>query len=571
MSFFRAFGWVPAAAILLGATACQKCPLSSNAAPPPQGGSAAPSTVSAGALPALAKSAEPSSFEAVARHLDFGGGFLLYLSTESFLKAASTKLNEMVPLFLSVAKNAGTDKAQAEAIWKSVSRVTAQSGIDEISGLGMSSIALEPGFYQTKSLLHHYEGKGNGFLWKMSGGKAQALDLVPYLPAQTAFAGSSDLTLVPLWEALVREAGNNQALAQGIQAVTMGLELQSGLKLEKLLSGIGPNYSVVLTLDPAHMTTVPAGDKALTIPEPALAIVVQVQDESLLNRVDQETAKIPGIIKKDTNELKLRVIPVPLPFPFLHPAVAWKSGMLIVTSNEALIHEMLEIKAGKKTGLAALPEYKKLTAGLPPSVSGFQFIAPIFQKTMMQVQMAQMQQNAGVQDPAMKQIMEYMIGSAPSQWAVGVAQNTPEGWLSIGRGSIGPTQLATAALALPAGVMAGIAVPNFTRAKGRSEASRILEDARMIDATVDQWAIEHNKKSGIQPTTDDIKAYLKTGSELWKNANSHPGKTTIPSSVAGMPDLLIPAVDSAAIIPRSIFEKFRDTCPEEFWKPFLKN
>ena len=39
-------------------------------------------------------------------------------------------------------------------------------------------------------------------------------------------------------------------------------------------------------------------------------------------------------------------------------------------------------------------------------------------------------------------------------------------------------------------LLAAIAVPGFLRARKRSQASKILNDLRMIDSAVDQYAIE---------------------------------------------------------------------------------
>jgi hypothetical protein len=38
------------------------------------------------------------------------------------------------------------------------------SGIQDATGLGLSSVEIEPGLYRNKALLHHYPGKGDGFL-----------------------------------------------------------------------------------------------------------------------------------------------------------------------------------------------------------------------------------------------------------------------------------------------------------------------------------------------------------------------------------------------------------------------
>src|SRR5208282_5269733 len=64
-------------------------------------------------------------------------------------------------------------------------------------------------------------------------------------------------------------------------------------------------------------------------------------------------------------------------------------------------------------------------------------------------------------------------------------------------------------------LLASIAVPNFLRARKRSEATRIMEDLRQLDGAMDMYAMENSKTSGMNPNFTDLKAYIKTGTTLY--------------------------------------------------------
>src|SRR5687767_15324988 len=69
-------------------------------------------------------------------------------------------------------------------------------------------------------------------------------------------------------------------------------------------------------------------------------------------------------------------------------------------------------------------------------------------------------------------------------------------------------------------LLAAIAVPNFLRARKRSQATRVLEDLRMIDSALDQYAIETNKSGGTNVTWTALRAYVKQGSTLYNSAGT---------------------------------------------------
>jgi type IV pilus assembly protein PilA len=70
------------------------------------------------------------------------------------------------------------------------------------------------------------------------------------------------------------------------------------------------------------------------------------------------------------------------------------------------------------------------------------------------------------------------------------------------------------------GLLAAIAVPSFIRARRRSQGTTVLNECRMIDGAIDQWALENNKTSGDTVTWADVTPYLKAGTRLANSSNS---------------------------------------------------
>jgi len=106
-------------------------------------------------------------------------------------------------------------------------------------------------------------------------------------------------------------------------------------------------------------------------------------------------------------------------------------------------------------------------------------------------------------------------------------------------------------------LLAAIAVPGFLRARKRSQASRILNDLRMIDSALDQYAIEHNKKSNDPVAVADWTDYVKKGSPLYNTGNSLLGTAYGTQTVD-----LIPRV------PTNDYNVLSDVAGTGFWSPY---
>lgn len=106
-------------------------------------------------------------------------------------------------------------------------------------------------------------------------------------------------------------------------------------------------------------------------------------------------------------------------------------------------------------------------------------------------------------------------------------------------------------------LLAAIAVPGFLRARKRSQASKILNDLRMIDGAVDQYAIETGRKTGDTVNVADWTNYLKKDTLLFTSGQDLFGD-----------DYGVQTVDSLPGVPSGAFTTLSDVADTTFWSPY---
>lgn len=65
------------------------------------------------------------------------------------------------------------------------------------------------------------------------------------------------------------------------------------------------------------------------------------------------------------------------------------------------------------------------------------------------------------------------------------------------------------------GLLAAIAIPNFVRARARSQATATLQEVKLVDEAKHQFAIEYNKPGNYTPKVAEIRPYLNPTSRLY--------------------------------------------------------
>jgi prepilin-type N-terminal cleavage/methylation domain-containing protein len=106
-------------------------------------------------------------------------------------------------------------------------------------------------------------------------------------------------------------------------------------------------------------------------------------------------------------------------------------------------------------------------------------------------------------------------------------------------------------------LLAAIAVPGFLRARKRSQASRILNDLRMIDSAVDQYAIETGRTTGATVAVADWTNYVKKNAILFNTGQSLLGS-----------DYGAQAVDTLPAVPSADYDTLSDVAGVGFWSPY---
>jgi prepilin-type N-terminal cleavage/methylation domain-containing protein len=106
-------------------------------------------------------------------------------------------------------------------------------------------------------------------------------------------------------------------------------------------------------------------------------------------------------------------------------------------------------------------------------------------------------------------------------------------------------------------LLAAIAVPGFLRARKRSQASKIINDLRLIDSAVDQYAIETTKKTGDPVAVSDWTNYLKKDTVLYTTGKDLFGD-----------DYGAQTVDTHVSVPAQAKANLSDVTDDSYWSPF---
>ncbi|MDP9003754.1 MAG: hypothetical protein M3N12_03075, partial [Verrucomicrobiota bacterium] len=387
-------------------------------------------------------------------------------------------------------------------VFSIVTDLVKKSGLEDVTGIGASSFALESGLHRNKVFIHHYKGKGTGFLWTAFGKAPHRLTALDLLPADTALAGFADVDLAQLI-GVVRQEIEQSGVAEAKQGLEMALlqfSAAAGISLDEVLQSLGGSMGIIVTLDISKNITVPVGGEGQTIPAPRLALVWEVKDDRIFKQVEKAVAPMPGLVRVDEPNLRMRTMPLPLPIMEVRPTAAQWGNYLIVASDDKLIRDIIAAQKDGK-GLKATPEFAKQSAGLPTEGNAFQIVTQLFADTWSRFQSGMMKSQSGMTQQQVAMMQKLVSFQNPSA-TYSVSGHLENGWLMVSKSNHGASRLIVAAVAVPVAIAAAVAMPAFAKARDQSKATKSLAQAKQIGLGCKMYAEDND--GTFPPTLDAL-------------------------------------------------------------------
>ena len=456
-------------------------------------------------------SAEKTSFNEVTAQLDSGGSLYGYLSTSQWLDGLSGRVNAWRDTVLSLPNFGPDEKSNVNKAFDFVTRFIRISGIESVSGIGVSGIALEKGFYQTKFVVQRDTNSEPRGIWTVFGKTPQPPGELDWLPADTVWTGFSDLDVAALWGAVAQEADRAgfAEVKSGIDQWKARVQQATGKGLDELLASLGGRCGAFVTLNETNKVSIPfPGGQTLEVPEPGLVILIKVKNDTLFDWFDRTLQANPQVVRSDEGDLRMRTLPVPLPVPMtLRPTVARQGDYLLLASNDELIRNMMAVKSGKSNGLKSTTEFKRLSQGMSIEGNSFAFVSQRLGNFVQQIQAAILSQAHGPGGgPPAALLQKFSSMSQPfASFAVG--RNTGQGWITVGHGSQQPANAVLLPLAVaPSAILAGMLLPALAKAKSKAQSIACVNNLKQIGLAARIYATDN--KDAFPPDFLSMKEIL---------------------------------------------------------------
>ena len=468
-----------------------------------------------------------TSFFEVDKRLDKGGNFYLYMSTETWFKKIQTLIEPLKDM-ISMSLDSEDKKQQFEKSWAAVNKFFDDSGISNLSGVGISSLPRANGNYTNKIFYHRYQEKGEDLFWKLFGTQSQPIKGLNLMPKDTALASYGDFDLNLLWkwiDDLVQTCGLPDVESK-FKEWKQQL-LSKNINIDELIASTAGEFGFLITVDQGvqYPHKLP-NETQISVPNIGVVTVVKTKNDSILQLVDRNLGENPNIIREDRDDFSMRTMPLPFPVPIkLRPSIGIYKDLLFIASNDDVIREVIDVYTGQKPGLTSVEEYKNLSQDLPSTGVGFSYISQKFNDTISQVisDGVLSKQDVKPQERAVTEaIMKLQYSTVMS--AVMQVQDNGIYYVSNSNSSIGDVMLLQM-IVVPGAILSGMALPALSKAREKARRINCAGNLKQIGLACLMYSGEHDGQfpDNLSPLGEF--SYLNSSSTVW-GCPSHPNPGT---------------------------------------------
>jgi prepilin-type processing-associated H-X9-DG protein len=479
--------------------------------------------VSAQTLPKVTPQA-PTSYGDVARYLNPDGSFYLYMSTEKW----GAKLDEFAgKLGGAIIDNLeGEERMGAQVVLHFVRSFINESGLRAARGVGMSSVAEGKGLYHNRAVVAHaMPGPPKGLFWEMSTTGNGAFKMLDCIPEDAVIATYGPSRPAPLWDWVKKTIATSdfEPVLSGFNQAIMMTRGQ-GIDLDQWFESIGPGAGLVATISREEKVLVPLPTGVqLEVPQMALALLIEVKDDSIFQFIDTMLQAVPNVTRTDDGDLRLRSIQVPVPVPIrFKPTIARFGPYLVLATNDEVVQAMDSCRRGESPTIAKTPEFQTMAKGLPTEGMGFSFVSRRFGDNITGLIQAAMSA-----DPE-TEVMAGFMGGIEGQASYAVSVKMPDAIVSLSRTNFDMGEVLVIQCAVvPGAIMAGMLLPALAQARAKARTISDINNLKQIGLGVFMYSDEHNGQ--LPNDLGDVWEYIGNNGKVFV---SPAGKTTPPANAA---------------------------------------
>ncbi|MDA3872920.1 MAG: hypothetical protein PF795_03050, partial [Kiritimatiellae bacterium] len=451
-------------------------------------------------------------FGDIADQLDMGGVYFSVMDGQyewETIKPLFTYVQSMAEM----ARQLDKENKVPARVFDLVDTLPSRLGLDQLRARGSSTVKLPEGGYRSRTVMQTVPN-ADGLLWRLAGDEIDIAEEIRKLPPTTEFMARFSFDAPVLYRS-IRETLSEFPQLEAPLAVADARLVEMGVPVQRLLEGFKRGHTIGVSLNPEFQWVVP-GRPEITSPEIGLIAVLSDADGALGNWIIQNLKKASPLPMMEIEVEGQTVHTIGIPAP-VSTAVALQFAQvderLLIASSPLLMQTLLQRREGGGDAplLAALEGAQDTTASSGWVIGGGMksFVHEV-RRASFQAISKEVGEAGGP--------MGFMMGrQADVMFALPeVALSRRDGDMSVTtqlhsrpmHPQLGGTQL----LMVPAatGMLAGIALPSFQKARTTASAKACTNNLRILDAAKDQWAIENGKKTGDPVTLEDISEYMRT-------------------------------------------------------------